>query len=69
MPDVGQGDPGEDRDDQSKTKARIAVIAYTGLPHALAEETDAYLDGLANQNGGSAGAKEGQGRRLAGSCR
>ena len=35
MPDVGQGRPGEARDDQSKTKARLAVIAYTGLPHAL----------------------------------
>jgi integrase len=35
MPNVGQGKKREDRDDQSKTKARIAVIAYTGLPHAL----------------------------------
>jgi hypothetical protein len=35
MPDVGQGIAGKDREDASKTKARIAVIAYTGLPHSL----------------------------------
>lgn len=35
MPDVGQGIKGEARDDASKTKARLAVIAYTGLPHSL----------------------------------
>jgi len=35
MPDVGQGIAGKDRDDASKTKARLAVIAFTGLPHAL----------------------------------
>ena len=33
MPDVGQGRKGEARDDQSKTKARLRLIAYTGLPH------------------------------------
>jgi integrase len=38
MPDVGQGKAGESRDDQSKTKARLAVIAYTGLPHALVKK-------------------------------
>lgn len=35
MPDVGQGVKGKARDDASKTKARLAVIAYTGLPHSL----------------------------------
>lgn len=35
MPDVGQGIAGKARDDASKTKARVAVIAFTGLPHAL----------------------------------
>ena len=35
MPDVGQGLAGKARDDASKTKARLAVIAYTGLPHSL----------------------------------
>jgi integrase len=35
MPDRGQGIAGKARDDASKTKARIAVIAYTGLPHSL----------------------------------
>lgn len=35
MPDVGQGVAGKARDDASKTKARLAVMAYTGLPHAL----------------------------------
>ncbi len=35
MPDVGQGIRGKARDDASKTKARLAVVAYTGLPHAL----------------------------------
>jgi len=45
MPDVGQGRRGEDRDDHSKTKARIAVIAYTGLPHALVKKlTPASVD-------------------------
>ena len=38
MPDVGQGRKGEARDDQSKTKARLAVIAYTGLPHKLVKQ-------------------------------
>jgi integrase len=38
MPDVGQGRKGEARDDTSKTKARLAVIAYTGLPHALIKQ-------------------------------
>ena len=33
MPNVGQGRKGEARDDQSKTKARLRLIAYTGLPH------------------------------------
>ena len=35
MPDVGQGVAGQARDDASKTKARLAVIAYTGLPRSL----------------------------------
>ena len=35
MPDVGQGLAGKARDDASKTKARLAVIAFTGLPHSL----------------------------------
>jgi integrase len=35
MPDVGQGRHGEARDDASKTKARLAVIAFTGLPQSL----------------------------------
>lgn len=35
MPDVGQGVAGKARDSASKTKARLAVIAYTGLPHSL----------------------------------
>jgi integrase len=35
MPDVGQGLAGKARDSASKTKARLQVIAYTGLPHAL----------------------------------
>jgi integrase len=35
MPDVGQGVAGKAREDASKTKARLAVIAYTGLPHSL----------------------------------
>jgi integrase len=35
MPDVGQGLSGKARDSASKTKARLEVIAYTGLPHAL----------------------------------
>ncbi|HXG54772.1 MAG TPA: tyrosine-type recombinase/integrase [Vicinamibacterales bacterium] len=35
MPDRGQGVKGKARDDASKTKARLAVIAYTGLPHSL----------------------------------
>lgn len=35
MPDRGQGIAGQARDSASKTKARLAVIAYTGLPHAL----------------------------------
>ena len=35
MPDIGQGVAGKARDSASKTKARLAVIAYTGLPHSL----------------------------------
>ncbi|CAN5877517.1 hypothetical protein BH24ACI5_BH24ACI5_04210 [soil metagenome] len=35
MPELGQGIAGQARDDASKTKARVAVIAYTGLPHSL----------------------------------
>lgn len=35
MPDRGQGVAGKARDSASKTKARLTVIAYTGLPHAL----------------------------------
>jgi integrase len=35
MPDRGQGIAGQARDSASKTKARLAVIAYTGLPHSL----------------------------------
>jgi integrase len=35
MPDVGRGLAGKSRDAFSKTKARLALIAYTGLPHAL----------------------------------
>lgn len=38
MPELGQGIAGEARDDASKTKARLAVIAYTGLPHALVKQ-------------------------------
>jgi integrase len=38
LPDVGQGRKGEDRADASKTKARLAVIAYTGLPHKLVKQ-------------------------------
>jgi integrase len=34
MPDRGQGIPGETRRHVSQTKARLSVIAYTGLPHA-----------------------------------
>jgi integrase len=45
MPDVGQGVAGKARDDASKTKARLAVIAYTGLPHALLKRlTPASID-------------------------
>ena len=35
MPDRGQGIAGKARDSASKTKARLGVIAYTGLPHSL----------------------------------
>lgn len=35
MPDVGQTFRGETRAEVSKTKARLRVIAYTGLPHKL----------------------------------
>lgn len=35
MPDRGQGVAGKARDVASKTKARLAVIAYTGLPHSI----------------------------------
>ena len=46
MPNVGQGRLGEAREDQSKTKARLAVIAYTGLPHALIKKlTPEAIDG------------------------
>jgi integrase len=38
MPDVGQGVAGKARDDASKTKARLAVIAFTGLPHSLVKQ-------------------------------
>jgi integrase len=38
MPDRGQGIRGKARDTASKTKARLAVIAYTGLPHALLKQ-------------------------------
>ena len=34
MPDVGQALSGQTRDDGSKTKARLAVIAFTGLTQA-----------------------------------
>lgn len=34
MPDRGQGIRGETRREVSQTKARLCVIAYTGLPHA-----------------------------------
>jgi integrase len=34
MPDRGQGIKGETRREVSQTKARLMVIAYTGLPHA-----------------------------------
>jgi integrase len=34
MPDRGQGLRGETRREVSQTKARLCVIAYTGLPHA-----------------------------------
>ena len=34
VPNVGQPVKGKPRDSASKTKARLAVIAYTGLPHA-----------------------------------
>jgi integrase len=45
MPDVGQGLAGKSRDDASKTKARVAVIAYTGLPHSLIKRlTPASVD-------------------------
>jgi integrase len=35
MPERGQGIAGKARDCASKTKARLTVIAYTGLPHSL----------------------------------
>jgi integrase len=38
MPEQGQGVKGKARDDASKTKARLAVIAFTGLPHALVKK-------------------------------
>ena len=38
MPDVGQGRKGEAREDQTKTKARLRLIAYTGLPHKQIEQ-------------------------------
>jgi integrase len=41
MPDVGQGLAGKARDDASKTKARLAVIAFTGLPHSLVKRLTA----------------------------
>jgi integrase len=45
MPDVGQGVAGKARDSASKTKARLAVIAYTGLPHSLVKRlTPASVD-------------------------
>jgi integrase len=34
MPDRGQGKKGESRADISKTKARLRMIAYAGVPHA-----------------------------------
>lgn len=34
MPERGQGIRGKARDDASKTKARLRVIAHTGLPHS-----------------------------------
>ena len=34
LPDVGQGVKGKARDNRSKTKARLRVLAYTGLPAA-----------------------------------
>ena len=34
MPDRGQAIKGKDRDDSSKTKARLRVLAYTGIPAA-----------------------------------
>lgn len=43
MPDVGQGRRGEARDDASKTKARLAVIAYTGLPQSLLKRLTADM--------------------------
>jgi integrase len=45
MPDIGQALPGKAREDASKTKARIAVIAFTGLPHSLLKRlTPDYVD-------------------------
>src|SRR5262245_57143025 len=35
LPDVGQGLKGQARNAGSKTAARLAVIAYVGLPHSL----------------------------------
>ena len=35
MPDIGQGVSGAARGARSKTKARLRVMAYTGLPHKL----------------------------------
>jgi hypothetical protein len=34
MPDVGKRRKGKTRDAQNKTKARLDVIPYSGLPHA-----------------------------------
>jgi integrase len=34
LPDVGQGLSGKARDGDSKTKARLRVMAYTGIPAA-----------------------------------
>jgi hypothetical protein len=64
MPNVGQGLAGKARDDASKTKARLAVIAFTGLPHSLLKRLTPEGRGLAP--GHAHGAPEAQGTRREG---
>jgi integrase len=43
MPDIGQGLAGKDRDDASKSKARLSVIAFVGLPHSTLKKLTADM--------------------------